>query len=387
MAFGAMIRTPMQGGQMGAQPRAVGTANTGGSLQFTGSVPNYQNPNLGMGYLNPSTYISSMTDAANAANTANAGMMNATLGGFSNLGSLASGWGETAQGNVAGMKNQFGQEYEGMQNTLAGFGTQQKQDILNSYQAQQAGINTRLGEQGLGGTTVGASMAAGLAGQQSASLGRLNQQILEENLGLEKYGAGMNMNLGEYGQGQANLYNQMVAGMGEQGLNAMQKFNFPGPSMASAIQGGMGVGQYQMQNQAFQNQQGQQGGNGNASGWQSGVSGDTLGQSPNFPAGFGGNDDFSTGYGRVPQNAAGQVSNAPSIAQQDWNFYGAIPNTAGGNLNAATGSYTGEAFGTGGQPNDTGAEDMALQRGLRGQGAASSRNLMSPTRGRYRYAA
>jgi hypothetical protein len=198
--------SPFLSGTGAAGPGTVGAAATsplaagGGALNF-GNVPgNYQ-----------SAYANALS--LNSQNYSN------ILSGYQGL---LSGQ-QAAQGNIQGMYNSL---WPQVQQTIAGIGASQQQQIADTYAQQSGNITQQMTNSGLGNTTA-ATSAQGVASlnQQKASVALANQ--------IAQLNAGYQSQLGLASAGYANQANMQNTALGQSQLNFMNSVNAPYPSMQS----------------------------------------------------------------------------------------------------------------------------------------------------------
>ncbi len=269
MAFGMMVNTPRAKGR----GWAGWSAGESGSASYLAGAKQplsvFQNPNSPLyagtrpaatgsaavstagGVGNPTANVGGLTapNAAwdpvtlgNWANQQNANLGNAAIAGGNTLMNDVSNFNTYTKNQMGGLASQFGQNYQGMLDTLAGAGAQEAEDIKNAYGAQKATTLGGLNQMGLGGTTVGSSMSQGLTTQEMADQGRLQERLRQQKLGLQEYGANTQNQLGMFGQHEADIGAQMGLGLGEQNVNRLTSFNINGQNAMDVYRMGMGLG-------------------------------------------------------------------------------------------------------------------------------------------------
>lgn len=111
-----------------------------------------------------------------------------------------------------------GQDFEAsrqrQRDILAGGTSQRQADIRSSFSEQNIAAQQQLRRSGLGGTTVGASIAGGFEREKQSSLNRLAEQFQGQRLGVEQFGVGQQAALGE-----SRLQTQI--GVAERGTQAL----------------------------------------------------------------------------------------------------------------------------------------------------------------------
>jgi hypothetical protein len=196
--------SPLLYGTGAAGPGTVGAAGTsplasgGGALNF-GNVPgNYQ-----------SAYANALS--LNSQNYSN------ILSGYQGL--LGS-----QQAAQQGVQSRYDSLWPQVQQTIAGIGASQQQQIADTYAQQSGNITQQMTNSGLGNTTA-ATSAQGVASlnQQKASVALANQ--------IAQLNAGYQSQLGLAGAGYANQANMQNTALGQAQLGFMNSVSAPYPNL------------------------------------------------------------------------------------------------------------------------------------------------------------
>lgn len=139
-----------------------------------------------------------------------------------------------------------------------GLGDRARQDVRDTYTAQRSQADQGLQSRGLGNTTVRNSVMGGIANQENADLGRVNEQLRSQQIGMQSQWTQDALNARQQGammnfqSGQLPLQFQSQAAQGYIGMSAdpmgvMERRTDVGPSLADianlSMQLGRGTGQ------------------------------------------------------------------------------------------------------------------------------------------------
>lgn len=166
------------------------------------------------------------TGSQNVLGQAQTGYGQQMMGQGGLLGSMTQGYGQREQDVMAGLggmqsdvlgqlKNLYGRSMA----NLKGAGDQERRDIEQSYGQRNSDIQQSLASSGMGNTTVGATMGLGVEREKRADMGRLEERLRQERIGLDTQLTGAQAQARQQmGSEAAN----MMAGLRGQGLGAQE---------------------------------------------------------------------------------------------------------------------------------------------------------------------
>jgi len=145
---------------------------------------------------------------------------------------------------TTGLLGRAERRYETGMGMMEGMGEQEKKDIREEYGGEQGRMQAELTGRGLSGTTIAPSMRAGLLREQTGAIGRLEERIRQQKLGMHQalsgdvvslaaqrsqlgtaigmdlFGGGMNLRTGLSGE---QLSAESQFGAGDVNLRAQQR--------------------------------------------------------------------------------------------------------------------------------------------------------------------
>lgn len=135
--------------------------------------------------------------------------------------------GEMLKGEFAGRQGQMQREidalYKRNMDRVAGLGKQEEKDIDTAFRNAQAAEQASLRARGLGGSTIGGSIRAGLNRERSNARGDLGERVLRATMDADTAGSNQRFqNLASTNSGWMDLLSQygnpMVRGSAQQGI-------------------------------------------------------------------------------------------------------------------------------------------------------------------------